>query len=130
MLFSAAATCRSVDTIACNAMISACEKSAKWQRALLLLSRMGFVGLQKTPITNSVASACQKAAVWQAALSQVDTAERFALCDDITFNSAIRACGGATILAAADKTGTTYQHVFAHARRLLACRVQNFARRL
>ncbi|CAK0869134.1 unnamed protein product [Prorocentrum cordatum] len=56
--------------ISYSAGISACEKGAQWQRALLVLSEMCEAELERNVISyNAGISACEKGEQWQPALS-------------------------------------------------------------
>ena len=59
-----------LDVVACNAVISACEKCEKWQQACFLLAEMGGFGIRPNAVTfNAAVSACGAAGEWEYSLS-------------------------------------------------------------
>ena len=55
-----------IDTITCNAAVSACEKGGEWARALDILGVMARSSIQMDTFTCSVAiSACEKRGMWR-----------------------------------------------------------------
>ena len=77
-----------------SACISVCARAKRWEKALLLLSRMESHG--HTPDIysfNSAISACEKGEQWEKALQLLDEMQQRRLEPDvISFNAAISAC--------------------------------------
>ena len=71
--------CKGVEpnTITYSALISACEKGRKWERALELLKEMECKGIVADTITYSaLISACEKGGKWERALELQKQMER------------------------------------------------------
>ena len=85
------------DVVSYSTAISACEKAARWERALALLAAMRADALRADVIAYSMTiSACEKAAQWQRALALLDELRARRLAPDaIAYNAAISACGRA-----------------------------------
>jgi pentatricopeptide repeat protein len=82
------------DVITYSSIISACEKSSQWERALELLSEMRERGIEPNVITYSAAiSACEKGSKWERALELLSEMRQRGLEPNaISFNAAITAC--------------------------------------
>ena len=94
MVFDMAEKQEECNVITYNAGISACERGAQWQLALVLLDRLNMKRLQPTlPSLNAATSACEKSGEWQAAMSLLSQMCGWHLqADLITFNAVLSAC--------------------------------------
>eukprot|EP00397_Hematodinium_sp_SG-2012_P056480 GEMP01069724.1.p1 GENE.GEMP01069724.1~~GEMP01069724.1.p1 ORF type:complete len:310 (+),score=62.08 GEMP01069724.1:56-931(+) len=88
-----------------NAVMSACEKGAQWERALSLFHHMITAkGIHPTVISyNAVISACAKGAQWTLALALLRTMRHTHKLkpNDISYNAAVSACEKAANWASA-----------------------------
>ena len=66
-------TLATVDTISCNAAISACEKGKRWELALELLEECKTWATVDTITYSAAISACEKCAEWQHAIALLKT---------------------------------------------------------
>mmetsp|Transcript_5102 Transcript_5102/g.14675 ORF Transcript_5102/g.14675 Transcript_5102/m.14675 type:complete len:1035 (-) Transcript_5102:490-3594(-) len=77
-----------------NSLISVCEKTRDWRRALDLLTDMERAGVQKNEVTfSSAISACEKSGNWQVAIDLLDKMKAEGVKQTpIAYNAAISAC--------------------------------------
>ncbi|CAK0848878.1 unnamed protein product [Prorocentrum cordatum] len=82
------------NTISYCVAVSACEKSAQWQRALRLLSEMREVRVELSTVSfNAGISACEKGKQWQRALGLFgEMQEANIKLDSISYSAGISAC--------------------------------------
>ena len=86
-----------MDRMTLSAVISACEKAAKWQHALhLFASTESLQVLPDVVMYSAVASACEKSSAWQHALLLLFEAEDQRLTNAFTYSAAVSACGKAS----------------------------------
>ncbi|CAJ1395192.1 unnamed protein product [Effrenium voratum] len=86
-----------------SSAVSACEKASRWQAALVTLSSMDAVRMERDIFSSSAAiSACAGAAKWEAGLALLAALQQQELSPVvITYNSVITACGNASQWVAA-----------------------------
>ena len=77
-----------------NSVMTACEKSGRWEEALQMFEDMRRKGVERDTITYSTAiSACAKGGRWEEALGLLsEMASQGIERDTITYNAAISAC--------------------------------------
>ncbi|CAJ1379999.1 unnamed protein product, partial [Effrenium voratum] len=78
-----------------GSLVSTCEKSCQWQRALNLMADAAARGLVNIITCNAALSACAKGRNWQKAMEVLDLVQQLRLEPDIlTYSAGISACEG------------------------------------
>jgi pentatricopeptide repeat protein len=82
------------DTITYSALISACEKSGQWQKAVEIFGWMSMRRIEPNVYTYSaLISACEKGGQWELAIEVFDEMRQAAVPPNVTtYNALISAC--------------------------------------